>query len=63
MAESAPYLKLVLSLRLPSSSSEAFRLATREAARELVADPAREDWPDAWRERALREMVLPLSSA
>lgn len=60
------HLQVVPSLRFPSSSSEAFLLTARlvflETAREFAAELALELAPEAMRERALRETVLPLSS-
>jgi hypothetical protein len=53
------YLQFVLSLILPSSSSEPWRLWLRELARELAAEEVREDMRD-W---AFLDTVLPLSSA
>lgn len=53
------YLQFVLSLKLPSSSSEPWRLWLRELFRELAAEELREEMRD-W---AFFETVLPLSSA
>jgi hypothetical protein len=52
-------LQFVPSLRLPSSSSDAWRLPVFEFVREGVADEAREDIFDC----AFLETVLPLSRA
>lgn len=56
---------MVPSLRFPSSSSETFLLtvllAFLETLREFAVELALELAPDARRERALRDTVLPLS--
>jgi hypothetical protein len=63
----ASHLHAVPSLRKPSSSSDPCLLGFREFARELArlftAEFAFEDGAEAFRERALRDTVLPLSRA